>query len=389
MNDLSLIPNKRGHLTRLIKDLLYCGWTIDTVPEDGKIPRNGLKLILKTREKELRLRVYAYKVTSSGRSRPHERRVEITTTYKSGIKPLNRFRDVVLGIDVDGGKYVGIDSRRLKIGGPTHNASSFFDREGLSVKSGELLINPRPVVDRIFPSRIELHSFFDRTRLSEYLFNHHEIHTGLYGFGGDFSGAITVRKNASLTMKGKYRASSDAFVLFAKSKERRATIRPEMIAAVQQKDFSRLSRKISPEELKRIMGLCDEIGAMGEQAVLAAERRRLRKLGFLEQANKVERVSLRSVAEGYDIVSFEDDGTTPRFLEVKATDGTSPVVDISRGEWEAAKRHRKHYYLVRVMHVRSVPKSQFIPDPWTLEKEGLVSRTATGWRIDLRSVMKS
>src|SRR5207245_1933353 len=123
-------------------------------------------------------------------------RVEITTTYQSGLRPLKRFSDVVLGVDVTSRNYVGIDSRRLEIGGKKHNASSFFDLEGLSVKSGEKLINPRSTATPLFSSGIELHAFFDRSRLSEYLFNQRAIHSGLYAFGGPFSGRIPITQVA-------------------------------------------------------------------------------------------------------------------------------------------------------------------------------------------------
>ncbi len=390
MNSALLISDKRGFLSKLIEDLLRCGWMIESIPEDGKIPRNGMKLVLKADDTEIRLRVFAYKVTSSGRNRPHERRVEITTTYKSGLKTIKRFGDIVFGVDVTTGKYVGIDSKRLRLGGTTHNASSFFDLEGLSVRRGRLLINPRSVTNRLFPTGIELHAFFDRSRLSEYLFNQREIHLGLYAFGGVFSGPIPGKRISRAATSGCYKASGDAFVLNLAIKSHREKILPDLITAVEEKDFTKIAKKnISPEQLEQILSICDEIGALGEQAVLAAERKRLRRLGFHTQASNVERVSLRSVGEGYDIVSFEDDGKTKRYLEVKATTGNSPIVDVSRGEWSAAARLGRQYYLVRVTQAKKSPKIFFIRDPVKLERDGLVSRTATGWKIDLRLVMKS
>ena len=80
MPTVPLNEDSRGHLTRVLRDLLSCGWHLSNAPQDGKIPRNGMKLILKTADKELRPRIFIYKVTSSSRNRPHERRVEITTT---------------------------------------------------------------------------------------------------------------------------------------------------------------------------------------------------------------------------------------------------------------------------------------------------------------------
>ena len=160
---VDLTPSGKTHLTKVIRDLMSAGWDLSRAPEDGRIPRNGVRLILKSQETALRLRVFAYKVTSSGRSRPQERRVEITTTYQSGLQKLRGFADIVIGLDIATGIYVGIDSKRLRLGGSTHNASSFFDLEGLSVRRGELLINPRRASAAIFQGAIEFHAFFDES----------------------------------------------------------------------------------------------------------------------------------------------------------------------------------------------------------------------------------
>jgi len=388
MSAISLRRYRRSHLPKVIEDLLCCGWTIETVPEDGKIPLNGLKIALKAKTNDSRLRILAYKVSKSGRSRPHERRVEITTTYQSGLERLPSFRDVVLGVDLESGKYVGVDARRLEIGGPTHNASSFFDPEGLSVSSGNLLINPRSTAHPIFPDGIELHAFFDRSRLSEYLFNVHAIHTGLYAFGGTFSGR-SAEKSVALPAKiGSDKATGDTFILSSIMANREPEISRKSILAFEIQDHALLAKQgITPEQLKHIMTLCDEIGALGEQAVLKAERTRLRKLGLKEQANKVEHVSLRSVSEGYDIVSFEDDGVTLRYLEVKASIGKSTIIDVSRGEWQAAERLGSSYYFVRVTHAQNGPTLYYIRDPVQLTQKGLIFRTTSGWKIDLRKVM--
>jgi hypothetical protein len=117
MAKIVLSPNKDGHLSKVIYDLVSYGWNIESITQDGKIPRNGLKLMLKASGEELFLRIFVYKVTTSGRNRPHERRIEITTTYEGGLTPVSGFRDAVLGVDLETGKYVGVDTRRLNMGG--------------------------------------------------------------------------------------------------------------------------------------------------------------------------------------------------------------------------------------------------------------------------------
>jgi len=64
----------------------------------------------------------------------------------------------------------------------------------------------------------------------------------------------------------------------------------------------------------------DENGRLGEEHVLIAERARLKRAKRLDLVERVRWVSQESVAEGYDILSFEDTGVE-RFIEVKATGG--------------------------------------------------------------------
>lgn len=394
MRKSTLNLNGSGHLGKLIRDLISYGWRIDQIPASGKVPRNGIPIVLSANAQQLKLRIFAYKVTTSGRSRPHERRIEITTTYSGGLKRRTGYRDVVLGIDTATGKYVGVDNRRLSMGGDTHNASSFFDLEGLSVSDGDMLINPRNVSSSLFKGGIEHHAFFDAGRLSEYLFNQQEIHSGRYGYEGMFSGVMTRKKGAPPSADAVYEASGEVLILSSASSTSKAKrtwtkITPAILSCVEEGDFTPLSkRKLTPAQLKQILSFCDEIGALGEQYVLAQERKRLRRRGLNEQADKVERVSLRSVGEGYDILSFEDDGTTKRYLEVKTTSGRGSVVDVTATEWKVAKKYKSQYYLVRVINVQDAPEAFYVRDPHTLEADGKIIKTAAGWKIDLRLATK-
>ncbi len=66
MTTTPLVFDKRSHLPKVVKDLLSCGWSIETTPLDGRIPRNGLKTILDAESEEIKLRVFAYKISKSG-----------------------------------------------------------------------------------------------------------------------------------------------------------------------------------------------------------------------------------------------------------------------------------------------------------------------------------
>lgn len=385
MNTVDIHRDPRNFLAELLDNLLSTGWLLHTVPHNGKVPRNGMLLRLLADDLEINLRIFIYKVTTSGRNRTDERRIQITSTYKSGLKRKKGFSDVVIGVEGAEQKYVGVDSRRLSLGGATHNASSFFDIEGLSVPVGDLLINPRITHASVFKTGVEHHSFFDASRLAEYLFNHRTIHVGDYSYNGTYSGRSKYRKKALPISVDRAVASGDVFILAASKFPIKFMVNLSDVKAQENGlALGNKKRKISPEELKKIQATCEENGRLGEQLVMDQERKRLRLLGHLEAAKRVERVSLTSVSEGYDILSFEDDGHTRRFLEVKSTVGKGWIVDISLGEWSAAQRLRSRYYLVRVVNLKKTPQIVFFQDPCRLVQDNRASKTEAGWRLNLK-----
>lgn len=81
-----------------------------------------------------------------------------------------------------------------------------------------------------------------------------------------------------------------------------------------------------------------EIGAIGEEIVVAYAKNELTALGHPGLARAVRRVSLVSDQLGYDVVAPRVDAP-PRLLEVKATAATSgAVVFLSRGEADTGSR---------------------------------------------------
>jgi hypothetical protein len=99
-----------------------------------------------------------------------------------------------------------------------------------------------------------------------------------------------------------------------------------------------------------------EVGAIGEELVVASVRDELNELGRPDLAREVRHVSLQSDQLGYDISAPRVNGP-PRLLEVKAT--TSPtsdnqvVVYLTRNEIEVGLRYPEQWVLV-VCHVTNV-----------------------------------
>lgn len=105
------------------------------------------------------------------------------------------------------------------------------------------------------------------------------------------------------------------------------------------------SRKLDYEkEAKKLKRLGDR----GEKIILDFERDRLANAGRMDLAKKVDRVSLKSDSFGYDILSFDIDGTK-RFIEVKATSMKVGLTNffLSSNELETAKElDNYHIYMV-------------------------------------------
>jgi hypothetical protein len=383
MPDIRLAAPAKSHLLVVVRSLLASGWVLDTVPEGGALVRNGQKVMLKSDRVDLRFRLFVYKVTGSSRGRPEERRIEITSTYQKGLPRLEKFLDIVLGYDPTTDLYVGVDPQRIKHGGPTGNASSFFDKEGLT-KQDRISVLQRKAA--LFVKGIEYHAFFDAKRLPEYFFNLDEIHSGTYLGDGPFSGKSRAARRAVSLEVPEEAAHGDVLVLTAPQytrRDRAPKVSKSTIEAFEKGVTPRKKRKITPEELLKIKLVMEENGRLGEEHVLNAERKRLKKANRADLAARVRWVSQESVAEGYDIISFEDTGVE-RFIEVKATAGKQNTFEMSDNEWKEACRLGERYLICRVTNVRDDPSKTYIRNPRQLEIEGKVQKTTTGWRVTYR-----
>ena len=111
----------------------------------------------------------------------------------------------------------------------------------------------------------------------------------------------------------------------------------------------------------------DTIGRLGEQFALGYERWRLRD--YPELLRNIKHISEEDDSAGYDIESFELDGT-PRFIEVKSTLGRLETrFFISANEIETAKEKGDQYIILRVSNLEEDPKCCEIRFPFedTLE----------------------
>jgi hypothetical protein len=123
-----------------------------------------------------------------------------------------------------------------------------------------------------------------------------------------------------------------------------------------------------------------KLGYAGEELVVAHERANLEAVGRTDLADQVRWVSqLDGDGAGYDILSFEQDGT-PRLVEVKTTNGweRTPFY-LSRNEINVANDNRDSWHLVRLWNFVREPKAYALRPPL----ENYVELTPTSFLASL------
>jgi len=151
------------------------------------------------------------------------------------------------------------------------------------------------------------------------------------------------------------------------------SLKPGNVVESSEKTSDRKSGIIDYEQKNRRNKLT---GNQGEDVVFLAEKRELQRNGRPDLAKKVEAICKAEDGAGYDILSFESDGT-PKQIEVKSTTARPPNPNSSFGfylssnEYEQA-RALTNYYLYIVFDVKSKkPKIWRIKNPASLEPKKL------------------
>lgn len=118
------------------------------------------------------------------------------------------------------------------------------------------------------------------------------------------------------------------------------------------KRFEHLSEKksvsstMSPKKLKQLNDTKEKLGLLAEKEIISFEKLRLSKHTSL--IKKINHVSLKNVAAGYDIESFEipnKEKIVKRYIEVKAVPSENFHFFWSRQEMECSKFYKNNYYL--------------------------------------------
>ena len=126
-----------------------------------------------------------------------------------------------------------------------------------------------------------------------------------------------------------------------------------------------------------------KVGDHAEKIVRAHEEKRLREAGRIDLADKVDWPAARAEFPGWDISSFETDGT-PRRIEVKGSTGKIDVLEVTANEWTAARHHREEYYLYLVHDTfKRTVKLETIRDPAGLVEKGFIACRPSVYSVKL------
>ncbi len=108
-----------------------------------------------------------------------------------------------------------------------------------------------------------------------------------------------------------------------------------------------------------------KLGDRGEKIVMDLEKKRLKDAGKKDLAKAVERVSLKSDSFGYDILSFDIDGTK-RFIEVKATRSKVGPANffLTANELKTAKDLNNYFIYMVYDIISETPKVWVIENPF-------------------------
>jgi len=150
------------------------------------------------------------------------------------------------------------------------------------------------------------------------------------------------------------------------------------------KQTNRKANKNKPDYEKEARKL-KRLGDRGEKIVMDIEKMRLINAGKENLAKRIERVSLKSDAYGYDILSFNEDGTK-RYIEVKATRAKVGTANffLTANELKIANE-LDNYFIYMVYDIMSErPKIWAIKNPFNPENKNTV-KTPINYRVTINA----
>jgi hypothetical protein len=144
---------------------------------------------------------------------------------------------------------------------------------------------------------------------------------------------------------------------------------------------SKPRRLISEERFREIQKIREQTGLAGENWVLGYEQKDLSSKGYSSLAQNVKRISENNLAAGYDVLSFEVEGTE-KFIEVKTTALSRKEFFLSSNELEVAKEFKNQYWIYFISEIFGIPNLIKIHNPAS-QVGKLITLTPTSFRVQI------
>jgi hypothetical protein len=187
-------------------------------------------------------------------------------------------------------------------------------------------------------------------------------------------------------------ADDDDYVL--EDLQPKIDISPEVVKSFVPR--KKLNRKSSTSQTRGIGGSyrrskqSDKIGKLGEEWVVHYEKRQLQKVGFSNLADKViwHREFPADRTPGWDITSFEEDGTA-KYIEVKSSELLSITeVSITKKEWLKASDPvlAENFYIYLVTNITGKPSIEILRNPQHYVKEQKLKLEIESYSLNLREL---
>lgn len=146
---------------------------------------------------------------------------------------------------------------------------------------------------------------------------------------------------------------------------------------------SKPKQSISEERFRAIQRTREQIGLAGEDWVVDYEKGDLKSNGYVELAERVERISQTNISAGFDVLSYELSGSE-KFIEVKTTALSKLELYLSANELDVAKEYKNRYWIYFLSEIYGIPKLVKIHNPFA-QLGNLLSLTPTNFRVHLLS----
>lgn len=142
--------------------------------------------------------------------------------------------------------------------------------------------------------------------------------------------------------------------------------------------------RLSEEDLWQSLMETNLRAKVAEEYVVKYEQNRLHMAGRNDLSKLVKRISEYNVNAGFDVRSFDSDGST-RYIEVKSANNLQIQFFWTMSEMQFAQEHRNEYWVYFVPRAQDLPNLEhglvMLKDPLKLLDEGIILMEPTAFKV--------